>query len=122
MGWNALKIAIDKNKVHQRHNLSGSIDLPKLKVYIKDISGWAGKTSLNKFAGALGIKMQSKSIMAEYKSHMMDGSRHPEDFLRYSVDDARVLLDCQTSFLTLFNEVQRDCLTLDEDWDATRFQ
>ena len=36
----------------------------------------------------------------------------------YSVDDARVLLDCQTAFLTLFNEVQRDCLGLDEDWEA----
>jgi hypothetical protein len=119
VGWNALKIAIDRNKVHQRQNLSGSIDLPNLRVYIKDISGWAGKTSLNTFAGALGIKMQSKSVMDEYKSHRMDGLiAHPEDFLRYSVDDARVLLDCQGSFLTLFNEVQRDCLALDEDWEA----
>jgi hypothetical protein len=119
VGWNALKIAIDKNKVRQRHNLSGTVELPNLKVYIKDISGWAGKTSLNKFASALGITMESKSVMDEYKSHMMDGLvGHPEDFLRYSLDDARVLLDCQTSFLTLFNEVQRDCLGLDEDWEA----
>ncbi len=119
VGWNALTIAIDKNKVRQRHNLSGTIELANLKVYIKDISGWAGKTSLNTFASALGITMQSKSVMDEYKSHMMDGLlAHTEDFLRYSLDDARVLLDCQTLFLRLFNEVQRDCLGLDEDWEA----
>jgi hypothetical protein len=100
VGWDALKTAIDKKKVHQRHNLSGSIDLPNLTVYIKDLCGWAGKTSLNKFASALGITMQSKSVMDDYKTHMMDGLlAHPEDFLRYSVDDARVLLDCQSSFL-----------------------
>ncbi len=97
VGWNAFKIAIDQKKVHQRNNLSGSIDLPNLKVHIKDISGWAGKTSLNKFAGALGIKMNSKTVMDDYKTHMMDGLvAHPEHFVRYSVDDARVLLECQT--------------------------
>ena len=82
VGWNALKIAIDKNKVHQRHNLSGTIELPNLKVHIKDICGWAGKTSLTKFASTLGITMQSKTAMDDYKSHMLDGLvAQPEDFL-----------------------------------------
>ncbi len=111
IGWERWKAAIEAGDIRQRNNLSGNVDC----VHLKDIVGWAGKTKLVKFAEALGIPMVNKSSMDKYKSCMWTGlMESPEEWLRYAIDDARVLLQVHREFISLFNTVQRECLGMGE--------
>ena len=116
VGWDHFKPAIETKKVRQRNNLSGRVN----DTLIKDLSGWAGKTSLVKFAAGLGVPMLNKSSMDEFKANMWRGlTERPEEFLRYAVDDATVLLRVQQSFVDLINVVQEECLGMGDDlWTA----
>jgi hypothetical protein len=58
-------------------------------VVFRDLAGWAGKTSLAKFAPATGVPMPGKSVMDGYKTSMYRGlTERPGDFLRYAVSPA----------------------------------
>jgi hypothetical protein len=116
VGWSRFKEAMDKRQIRQRNNLSGRVG----SVFIKDIIGWAGKSSLEKFAAALGVAMADKGGMKEYKANMIRGlTERPEDFLRYAVDDARALLRVHSAFLDKFNRVLRETLAMEEkQWEA----
>src|SRR5207248_8254924 len=49
-GWRQFKDAIDADRIRQRNSISGELGANGRKVYIKDLCGWAGKVSLQKFA------------------------------------------------------------------------
>jgi hypothetical protein len=100
VGWPQFRAAIDKGQVRQRRNLAGRVGA---SVFIKDMSGWAGKQGFESFASGLGVEMPSKGFMDEYKKRMWDGlHEHPEEFLRYAFDDVGKLLECQKEFLAMF--------------------
>src|SRR5262249_20330615 len=117
-GWDTVKRALERNCVAQRNNLSGLLrgnlaphDHPfgrcPWAVTIKDISGWSGKEGLARFAAALGEPMGEKGTMDRYKSRMAWGLlEHPEEFLRYAVDDARVLPRLVGRFVRFLRAVQ----------------
>jgi hypothetical protein len=121
-GWDAFKVAIDAKKVRQRNNITGKVELPNgLKVHIKDLSGWAGKTSLVRFAKSLGVACPDKGLMDDFKSCMARGLvEQPETFLRYAVGDARMLFALHRAFVGHFRTLQGDCLGMkgDDLWTA----
>jgi hypothetical protein len=112
VGWDNERFAILKKNLHQRNNLSGHIG----DVRIKDLFGLSSKQSLKKFAMSLGVPMEDKGLMDEYKKHMMDGlMEHPENYLAYSVGDARALHRVWHEFMGMFNTVQREYLKMPEE-------
>jgi hypothetical protein len=112
VGWKWFQGAILGKKVRQRNNLSGRIDLPgEVRVYVKDLYGWAGKNSLLKFAQSLGVDAGAKAVLDEYKARMMDAlTTRPEDYLRYCVGDVAVLPLLYTAFVEHFRNLQQECL------------
>jgi hypothetical protein len=113
VGWNLWNEAIEARKVRQRNNISGVVRAGKRQVYLKDLCGWAGKTSLVKFATGLGIDMPDKGAMDAHKERMYEGlEEKPEDFLRYAVGDAQSLLQVHTKFIDHFRALQRECLEM----------
>ncbi len=107
LGWERFKTAIEQQKVRQRNNLSGKIG----SIHVKDLCGWAGKTSLVKFAATLGVPMLNKASMDHYKANMHRGlMEHPEDFLRYAVDDAKLLLAMFQRFVDMIGTIQKETL------------
>src|SRR5262245_12904486 len=117
LGWDMVREAIQAGKVRQRNNLSGTVG----PVILKDLCGWAGKSSLVKFASALGVPMEAKAVMDGYKTEMRRGLvERPEDFLRYAVSDARVLLDVYARFVAFFRQTLSEVLAMaaDDLWGA----
>ena len=62
VGWDAFQYAIMDGKVWQRNTLSGSIELPGLKVMVKDCSGWLSRRPLADLARMLGINTDVKEV------------------------------------------------------------
>jgi hypothetical protein len=113
IGWPPWRKAILTGKVHQSNSLTGRVGVIRLR----DLKGWAGKEKLVDFAAALGIPMPAKTSMDDYKSNMRRGlEEHPEDFLYYAVEDARVLLTLYQKFVTFMREIQRETLGMTEGW------
>jgi hypothetical protein len=109
VGWDRFDRAISTGKVKQRNAIMGKVG----NVRLHDLSGWAAKASLKKFAGAFGIEMSEKTTMDDYKANMYRGLiERPEDFLRYAVEDALVLLELYDRFTNFFRGVRRDVLGL----------
>jgi hypothetical protein len=76
---------------------------------------------LKTFAAALGLPMPGKTIMDPYKAEMRRGlEERPEDFLRYAVGDAQVLLDVYRRFVAFVRRTQSEVLGMaaGELWDA----
>jgi hypothetical protein len=117
VGWEWFQRAILDKKVRQRNNLSGRIDLPgEVKVYLKDLCGWAGKKSLLTFAQSLGLDAGAKDLLDDYKTRMLDAlTERPEDFLRYAVNDAAILPRLHKAFLDHFRSLQQECLHMSEE-------
>jgi hypothetical protein len=118
VGWMHLKAALDTGRVRQRNNLSGHVWC----ACIKDLFGWSDKKSLAGLAVALGVPMADKDRMDEYKTAMAKGlEERPAEFLRYAVDDARVLLNLYGRFVELFRRIQSDSLSMAETdlWNGT---
>src|SRR5262249_35694113 len=117
LGWSWVREAIHTGKVRQRNNLSGTVG----PVILKDLCGWAGKSSLVQFASALGVPMPGKTTMDPYKEAMRRGLEEcPEDFLRYAVGDARVLLDVYARFVAFLRQTLSEVLAMaaDDLWGA----
>jgi hypothetical protein len=117
LGWYSFRAAIHSRKVRQRNHLAGKVG-PYL---LKDLSGWAGKSSLKSFATALGVPMPEKTSMDDYKECMRRGlEEQPEDYLRYAVADAQVLLALYDRFIGFVRRVQKEVLEMSDTdrWDA----
>ncbi len=120
VGWDRFRPAIDKGNVRQRNGLSGKLQAGRT-VILKDLSGWAGKTSLLTFATSLGLPCEDKGAMDACKACMYQGlCGRPEDFLRYGVGDLRLLLGLLTAFVTHFRTLQHECRGMPEEglWAA----
>ncbi len=115
VGWDAFNYAILDGKVWQRNTLSGCIELPGLKVRIKDCSGWLSHGSLASLSTMLGINTDVKNAFTkEDKGHMLDILLdRPEDFLRYSADDAALNMQVVESFVLFFNRIMKECLSME---------
>src|SRR4051812_22701405 len=110
-----MKQAIDKRQLNQRNNLSGKVG----QVMIKDVSGWAGKQGLARFAAGLGIPMPDKDKLD--KQHMWrELLERPDEFLRYAVGDVRVLGEVRDRFVGHMRAVQAEALGMPEPdlWTA----
>lgn len=121
VGWDAFREAIEQEKVRQRAVLSGRFTAFGQKLQVKDLSGWAGKSGLARFADSMGVATADKGAMDDYKKRMRQGLLdRPEEFLRYAVGDVRVLLDLHAAFVAHFQSLQKECLGMpDEDvWSA----
>lgn len=117
VGWDRFREAINSGHVRQHNALTGCVG----RVVLRDLCGWAGKTSLARFAAALGVGMPEKCVMDDYKVNMARGLvERPAEFLRYAVADARVLLDVYGRFAAFVQGVQRGVLGMAEDdvWSA----
>jgi hypothetical protein len=66
LSWHSWRTAIHEGKVRQRNNLSGRVE----GVTLRDLVGWAGKESLGKFLGALGIDTGAKSLRATNRKNL----------------------------------------------------
>lgn len=120
-GWQCFHTAIKDKKVRQRNNISGTLHMPGRRVCIKDLCGWAGKTSLLKFAQSLGVHAPDKTVMDDYKTIMHRGlTERPEDFLRYAVGDVTMLLELHSAFVEHFRTLQQECLDMmgEDLWTA----
>jgi hypothetical protein len=117
LSWRAWQAAIRTNKVHQYNNLAGYVG----RVVLRDLCGWAGKQPLDKFAAGMGVPMADKqTITKDDKAHMRRVLlERPEDFLRYAVDDARVLLALYHNFVDFIRQTQGVLHMADGDlWDV----
>jgi hypothetical protein len=109
VGWKLFKKAIEGGKVRQRRRLSGSVAGARLH----DLFGWSN-CSLSAFARTLGANMTNKTSLDDLKGNMARALyERPEEYLRYAVEDAVVLLELRERFVNLVNEVRRDCLGQD---------
>jgi hypothetical protein len=116
LGWPPFRDAIHDGKVHQRSNLNGVVADARRRVRIRDLCGWAGKSSLAKLAAALGVPMADKGVMDDYKKRMYEGLlRRPEDFLRYAAADASVLLTLYERFVDFVRRTQTEVLGMRDD-------
>ncbi|MBI1913225.1 MAG: hypothetical protein HYS12_00450 [Planctomycetes bacterium] len=107
LGWDKFGEAIHSGRVRQRNNLAGRVG----RVVLKDLDGWAGKSKLAEFAAALGVPMPDKTSMDDFKKEMRRGlEERPEDFLRYAVDDARVLLEVYARFVAFVRRTLSEIL------------
>jgi hypothetical protein len=107
VGWQEWHKALHKGAVRQRHALTGRVG----SIRLRDLCGWAGKSSLAGFAAALGVAMPDKSCMDEFKTNMRRGlEERPEDFLRYAVADARILLTMYARFVAFVRHIQSEVL------------
>jgi hypothetical protein len=110
--WEWLEKTIKDRKIHQRNNITTTRNCD---VKVLDLFGWSDKSSLDEFLNALGHSMPSKGLMDQYKECMWKGLlEHPEDFLLYAVDDARLLLRAYRTFVSFFRRIQKDCLGMNE--------
>jgi hypothetical protein len=115
-GWKRWSEALDKGRIHQRHGLTGCVAGTRLR----DLKGWAGPSSLLKFAAALGRPMPGKTALDKYKGCMRRGlEEHPGEFLRYAIEDARVLPDLFSRFVHFIRQIQSEILGMKENlWHA----
>jgi hypothetical protein len=103
LGWGAWRRAIEARRVRQHNHLAGTVDWVRLR----DLSGWPGREKLATFAAAVAVPMEEKAGMDAFKSNMARGlAERPEEFLRYCVADAKVLLQVYGRFVRLFRAVQ----------------
>jgi hypothetical protein len=107
LGWRNWRHALHEGAIHQRHALIGRVGMIRLR----DLKGWAGKSTLAKFAAALGVPTPAKTTMDDFKECMRRGlEERPEDFLYYAIEDARILLDLFARFVAFVQQIQRDVL------------
>lgn len=102
--------------IQKKRNIRGQFDLHiedrKINVTIRDLYGW-NPQGLNKLANSVGVKMESKGDMDEYKTRMFDGLiNEPQKFISYSMGDTTVLLDIEKSFVEQVRWVQHDVIGL----------
>jgi hypothetical protein len=116
LGWQEWHRALHKGAVRQRHALTGRVG----PIRLRDLCGWAGKMSLAGFAGALGVATPDKTVMDDFKANMRRGlEERPEDFLRYAVADARILLTMFSRFVAFVRHIQSEILGMKEGlWHA----
>jgi hypothetical protein len=101
-GWKTALKAYQKT-LNQRNNITGRIG----KTKIKDLKGLAGKKTLNKFTRDLGITMDKKSKLDDYKTNMLKGVvEMPETYLEYCVDDAKVLITALETIVKSLNDIK----------------
>jgi hypothetical protein len=111
LGWLGWREALHKGAVRQRNALTGRVGMVRLR----DLKGWAGKAKLIDFAAALGVATPAKTVMDKYKKRMRRGlEKRPEEFLRYAVEDARILLDLFARFVAFVQQIERDALGMSE--------
>src|SRR5262249_2737718 len=104
LGWDAWRKAINTRRVRRYNHLAGTVDQWGR---LRDLSGWPGKERLATFAAAVGVPMAEKTSIDAYKSNMALGLvERPEEFLRYAVEDARVLLQVYQRFVHLFRQIE----------------
>jgi hypothetical protein len=102
-GWTPFKIAVETHQVRQGNSLTGRVGDARLR----DLKGWSGPIKLLSFARSLGIEMPEKTTLDDYKTRMWRGLlERPEDFLRYAVADALVLLDATERFTEFVQETR----------------
>lgn len=112
LGWDWLQKAIMNGTIRQRNNITTGRNCD---VQVLDLYGWACKSSLKRFLTALGITPSNKDLMDQYKTCMWKGLLdHPEDFLDYVADDARLLLQAYRTFVSHFRRIQQECLGMGE--------
>jgi hypothetical protein len=113
VGWRRFREAIHAGKVHQHSSLTGTV----AGVRIRDLWGWAGKAPLVKLAAALGVPMADKDLLDEDDKKNMYATlcRKPEDFLRYAVADAGVLLTLYDRFVAFMRRTQTEVLKMHDD-------
>ena len=116
LGFDNVLEAIESKNLKQNNNLSGKVSLPGCDVLVKDLCGWSGKKSLLEFGRGLGLSLLAKNSMDVYKSRMFDGMvEKPEEYIRYSTDDAAVCSRIYFAFVSLFRKMQMECLDMSND-------
>lgn len=110
LGWEEFERLCLHGIITQQRCLKGEFDLDRFKVKLHDLKGWTSK-GLKELAASVGVPMASKTVMDDYKTRMIEGLKErPEDFIKYAVDDARVLLEIDTKFRELVDWLTGDVL------------
>jgi hypothetical protein len=115
-GWKRWHEALHEGTIWQRHGLIGHVAGTRLR----DLKGWAGPASLLGFAKMLGRPMPDKTALDDYKDCMRRGlEERPREFLRYAIEDARVLPDLFSRFVNFMRQIQSEILGMKENlWHA----
>ncbi|MBD2515208.1 hypothetical protein H6G93_09340 [Nostoc sp. FACHB-973] len=113
-GWNFISEVYKSGGIKQKRNIKTqpAINLEaggsEYNVNVKDLKGWSGG-GLKKLADAVGVVMQAKSDMDEYKTTMRDGLEAlPVLFMSYSLSDSDDLIRIYDEFAKLIFWVQHD--------------
>jgi hypothetical protein len=98
--------AVQTGKIRQRNALTSQRGYG---VRIHDLFGLSGHQSLKDMAATWGIPMDHKSDLDDYKDRMAEALREmPEAFLRYLVDDVRVLRKIYVALLDGIRGIEAD--------------
>ena len=83
-----------------------------LTLHCKDAIGWSNK-GLADLAAAVGVEMENKSSMDEYKNNMIRGAEeNPLEFIQYAIDDVVKLDEIFDKYLELIQWVQIELLKI----------
>ncbi len=86
----------------------------KVDYTLKDLAGWTNN-GLAKLASSLGLDTGEKDLLDEYKSCMEKGLvEGPHDFLKYSLNDVRLLKSIVEGQVRLINWVCKDVLEINK--------
>jgi hypothetical protein len=124
-GWSNVETQLVKEissktryKIEQRRSITGSLKIRDSstcrlnKWRIRDLSGWTN-TSLKQFAISLGISMENKDLLDDFKENMNVALlEQTKIFLDYALDDVIVLREILSRFLNFVNEVLQSTLDL----------
>lgn len=117
-GWNNVERELlkeirskSRHKIEQRRSITGTLKIEdpytcRLNNWkISDLCCWTN-TSLKEFASSLGISMESKGLLDNYKTQMdVALLSHTKTFLDYGLDDVLVLKEIHKRFITFVNDV-----------------
>lgn len=112
-----------RNVLEQKRGLKGRFSSKlaggfKVNYEVKDVSGWT-KSSLLNLSRSLGIEIQEKTLLDEYKSEMELGLKVlTDDFIRYSVNDVVLLESVVMKMVDLVNWLSLDVLKIYKKFDA----
>lgn len=117
-GWKKVSEWYKNELVQQKRNISNrlQITIAGRKLFIKDLKGWAGNSGLKKLADSVGVRMEAKGEMDEYKIRMRLGMElKPETFARYAMGDVDDLLEIHAAFVNLVRWVQADVIGIPQE-------
>ncbi|RCJ24304.1 hypothetical protein A6770_28465 [Nostoc minutum NIES-26] len=120
IGWSKFSELLLGGFIQQKRNISTpqpvklNLNNHEYKVSIKDMKGWVNG-SLNQLAESVGVSLDAKNVMDEYKSHMREGLEAlPTLFAAYSIGDVDHLSNIYDAFVELTRWVQSNVIGINE--------